>query len=65
MARSQTANIIRHNLFPSRVGPPTAIHRVDGGTSDEKCFEPCNLAESVQAQRHIEQNGEGIFAAVD
>lgn len=65
MARSQIATIIRHNLFKGRGGPPTAIHRVDGGTSDEKCFVPCHFVESVQAQRHIKQNGEGIFAAVD
>lgn len=65
IARSQTATIIRHNLFTSRLGSPTAIHRVDGGTSDEKCFVLCHLVESVQAQRHVKQNGEGIFAAVD
>lgn len=65
MARSQTATIIRQILFTSRVGSLTAIHRVDGGTSDEKCFVPCHLFESIQAQRHIKQDGEGIFAAID
>lgn len=65
MARSQTAAFIRQILFTSRVGSRTAIHRVDGGTSDEKSFVPCHLVESIQAQRHIEQDGEGIFAAID
>lgn len=65
MARSQTAAFIREILFTSRVGSLTAIYRVDGGTSDEKRFVPCHLVEPIQAQRHIKQDGEGIFATID
>lgn len=43
----------------------TAVDGINGGACNEESFESVVFVDSVQAKRHVEKDGEAVFAAVD
>ena len=48
-----------------RGGRLTAIDGVYGGAGDEESFERGNAMNSVEAERHIKEDGESVLPAID
>ena len=47
------------------MGGLTAVDSVDGAKCDEECFQRIVLIDSIKAERHVEENRECIFAAIN